>query len=129
MGTPNYFPPSPGVPPAGHHTDGHRTNSRRFAVVMADGYTWVRKELPGPGASNYAFDSLALAESTPIGPGVRQRQFWTTVSMPLFVAAMSRPMSGLGGIVQGQAILQPLYDPYNNRYGSVQGPQSSGMNP
>lgn len=122
-----YTPPFPfpgKVTPAGHHTDGHRTNGRRFTDIMADGYHWVRKRLNGPGAMNYAFESLALAESTPIGPGVRQRKFWATVESPLFVPDMSRPSSGYGGVLHGQAIYQPLFDPYNNRYGSIMGPQN-----
>jgi hypothetical protein len=111
------------IPPGGTHSEGHRANSRRFTSIMATGYNWVRKRLNGPGAMNYAFDSLALAESSPIGPAVRQRQFWATVSPPLFVNALGRPTSGFGGVVQGQYISQPLFDPYNNTYGNIQGPQ------
>lgn len=114
----------PVIAPGGKHTDGHRTNNKRFTDIMADGYHWVQKRLNGPGAMNYAFDSLALAESTPIGPGVRQRQFWVTQPVPLFVDAMSRPISGYGGVAQGQMISQPLFDPYNNQYGNIMGPQN-----
>ncbi len=113
-----YTPFPHGVAPAGHHTDGHRVNGKRFTDIMIDGLHWVRKQLNGPGAMNYAFDSLALSETTPIGPGIRQRQFWQTVEAPLFVATMSRPSSGYGGVVQGQAIYQGLYDPYSNQFGT-----------
>lgn len=110
------------VTPAGHHTDGHRANPKRFSSIMADGFHWVRKRLSGPGAMNYAFDSLALAESTPIGPGVAQRQFWATISPPLFVAEMARPVSGYGGVIQGQVLSQPLFNPYNNSFGTIPNP-------
>lgn len=122
-----YLPPAfpaGSVTPAGDHTDGHRANPRRFSQIMSEGMTWVRKQLPGPGAMNYAYDSLALAESTPIGPGVRQRQYWATISAPLFMPNITRPMSGYGGVAQGQYIGQPLYDPYNNQFGNIMGPQS-----
>lgn len=111
------------VTPAGPHTDGHRAAGKRFSSIMTDGYTWVRKRLNGPGAMNYAFDTLALAESTPIGPGVRQRTFWATVQAPLFVTNPLAPYAGLGGVVHGQFIAQPLLDPYNNTYGNIPGPQ------
>lgn len=109
------------VTPAGDHTDGHRANGKRFTDIMMDGLHWVRKRLPGPGAMNYAYDSLALSETTPIGPGVRQRQFWATTQTPLFVGEMMRPTSGYGGVAHGQAVSQPLFDPYNNTYGAIQG--------
>lgn len=90
-----------------------------------DGINWVRKRLNGPGAMNYAYDNLQLAESTAIGPGVRQRGFWQTISPPLFIASMSRPTSGYGGLAQGQFISQPLFDPGNNRYGNIMGSQNN----
>ena len=123
MAGPVYNPGFYGVTPAGNHTDGHRVNAKRFSQIMIDGYTWVRKQLNGPGAMNYAFDSLALAESGPIGPGISQRQFWATISPPLFVNNITAPMSGYGGLATGQMIAQPLYDPYNNTYGNIPGPQ------
>lgn len=117
-----YTPGFTGVAPAGVHTDGHRANARRFSTIIAQGYTWVRKQLPGPGAMNYAFDTLSLAESSPIGPGVRQRQFWNKLPTPLFVPSPTAPMAGLGGVVHGQTISQPLFDPYSNVYGNIKGP-------
>ena len=107
--------------PAGHHSDGHRANGKRFTSIMMDGLHWVRKRLNGPGAMNYAYDSLALAESTPIGAGVRQRHFWASVQTPMFVPSMTVPINGVGGVVHGQTISQPLFDPYNNIYGNIQG--------
>ncbi len=121
-GEATFTPPLPQITPAGYHDIGQRANSGRFTVIMHQGYTWVRKALAGPGAMNYAFDSLELAESTPIGPGIRQRQFWNKTQAPLFVDSMMRPVSGYGGVAQGQMISQPLLDPYNNRYGNIMGP-------
>ncbi len=120
----SYSPnPHNGIAPIGTHTDGHRTNGRRFTQVVSEGFTWVRKQLPGPGAMNYAFDSLALAESTAIGPGVRQRQFWATISPPLFVNNITAPTSGYGGVAQGQYLGQGLFDPYNNSYAGISSDQ------
>lgn len=117
----SYTPKPAGVTPAGSHTEGHRANRGRFTSIMTDGYLWVQKRLNGPGAMNYAFDSLALAESTAIGPAIRQRQFWNIRPVPLFVGEISRPTSGYGGVAQGQMLSQPLLDPYNNSYGNIQG--------
>lgn len=108
------------VTPAGMHDEGHALKGK-WTDIVAEGYHWVQKQLNGPGAMNYAFETLALNKSTAIGPGVRQRQFWATVATPLFVETMGRPTSGYGGVAQGQVLSQPLFDPYNNTYGNIQG--------
>lgn len=118
-----YTTPLPGgVSPAGAHSEGHRENKGRFTSFIAEGYTWIQKRLASPGAMNYAFETLALAESTAIGPAIRQRQFWAIQQAPLFVEGPGRPTSGYGGVAQGQYISQPLFDPYNNTFGNITGP-------
>lgn len=109
--------------PAGKHSDGHRLNSKRFTSYMIEGLTYLRKQLPGPGAMNYALETLALSETTPIGPAVAQRQFWKTVNPQLFVPTQAAFNSGYGGLAQGQFLSQPLFDPYNNQFGNIVGPQ------
>lgn len=109
------------IPPVGAEFNGHRANGGRFTDVMMSGFNWERKQLPQPGAMNYAFDTLALSETTAIGPGIRQRQYWATVSVPVFFANQTAPNAGFGGVAHGQYIGQPLFDPYNNTYGNIQG--------
>lgn len=96
-------------------------NQFRFGQVMIDGYHWEHRNHPGGGAAEFVFDSMALAESTPIGPGVRQRSFWQTMRPAMVLAGQQAANAGFGGVIQGQFLSQPLYDPYNNTYGNVQG--------
>lgn len=71
-----------------------------------------------PGTGNYAFESLALNELTPIGPSTNTAGFLKVVQPPqLYVAGRAVPTTGLGGLVAGQVILQPLINPqgYSNQ--------------
>lgn len=100
---------------------GHRTNSKRFTSISADGYHWTRKRLPGPGALNYAFDNLALFEIPPSGPSFGVQNMFRPLEKPLFMTNLQVVINGIGGLVQGQALSQPLFDPYNNQFGNVTG--------
>lgn len=115
-----HFPepyPERAVPAAaGTHSDG--LNDRgRFADITKNGYSWTRKKLPTPGALNYAFDTLALPELSPVGPGIGSVFFFNKTSVPLYVAANQVVTNGLGGLQAGQFVAQPLIDTYNNSYG------------
>jgi len=104
--------------PAGYHDNGDRLNPKRFSDIFTGFYHWVKKDLPDPGAQNYAFESLGLTEFTPIGAGVAQRQMFNVLQPPsLFVNGQMLLTSGVGGVAAGQVIFQPLIDPYNNTYG------------
>ena len=107
--------------PAGYHTEGHRMNNpARFADIWKDGFHhWTRKEQPTPGALAYAFESLGLVEFTPIGAGVAQRVQLRPLAAQSYLPAQLLPLQGLGGIVAGQVITQPLIDPYNQTFGGV----------
>lgn len=104
--------------PAGSHQEGHRADKSRFADIWKNTYHWQRKRLPTPGAQNYAFETLALAEFSPVGWGVRARQFFNVLQPPqLYVNGQALPITGLGGLIAGQVIMQPLIDPYSGTYG------------
>lgn len=106
-----------------HHLLYDIGNPQRFNQVMIDGYRWEKRELPSyGGAAQFVFDALALAESTPIGPGVRQRTFWRTQNAPLIYPSQQAATAGFGGVIQGQFISQPLFDPYSGRYGNTFAP-------
>ena len=104
----------------GYHRLLHlRADKKRFQDIIADGMHWIHKKLPGAGGNEFVVDSLALAESTPIGPGVRQRSFWKTIEQPLIYPSQMSAVSGYSGVIQGQFLSQPLYDPYNGVYGNI----------
>jgi hypothetical protein len=110
----------PNSSPGGLHQEGHRANPKRFSDIFKNGYHWVRKQLPNPGAQNYAFETLALFETTPIGAAVAQRRMFKVIQPPqLYIHGQAVTTSGLGGVYAGQMALQPLYDPNTNTYGSM----------
>jgi hypothetical protein len=63
------------------------------------------------GAREYAWESLALAEFSPIGPSVAQREHWrvTAISGDWF-PAQQLAQSGIP-TQSGQLVGQPLFDP------------------
>jgi hypothetical protein len=105
----------------GQHSDGHRANRARFADIFESGlFHWEKKKQLSPGAMAYAFETLALAEFTPIGPSVASRHLFQTVQPPqLYVNNMVVNTTGLGGLYAGQYISQPLLDPSTNSYGGT----------
>ena len=107
-----------GASPAGRHSEGHRVNRRRFSDVTEGNSHWEKKRLPTPGAQNYAFETLALYELTPIGPGVSQRKFFKVLQPPQnYIPAQALTTTGLGGVAAGQVFFQPLLDPYAGTFG------------
>lgn len=94
-----------------------RKKSKRTVVPIAADKgpwfhaVWVRKMLPDPGAQNYAYETLALAPMTPIGPGIATRR-------PLFPPMNSpQPYVTQQGVLvgipttAGQIYGAPLYNP------------------
>lgn len=117
---PNPIHLGPGASPGGVHSEGHRENRARFADIFKNGFHWQKKRLPTPGTGNYAFETLALYETTPSGPSVGARKFFKSLQPPqLYVRGQMLPTTGIGGVIPGQWILAPLADPYNNTYGGV----------
>lgn len=111
------FNTGPDASPAGGHSEGHRSHRGRFTDIMKAPYEWVRKRLPSPGVQNYAFETLGLVEYTPIGAGVNARQFFAVTQPPqVYLPAAQLPVSGFGGVVPGQMVLQGLVDPYSQTY-------------
>jgi hypothetical protein len=77
------------------------------------GHSHVRQAQPDPGAPAYAYEGLGLVEYSPIGPSVANRSYlFPLATSPLLFAGHAVPLHGLGGLVRGQFINQPLlYDP------------------
>jgi hypothetical protein len=77
---------------------------------------WEYRPLPGAGAQQWAWTTLALPRYTPIGWGVRnKRQLAATASCPVMVAfqgATISPVQGspVMGQQTGQFVTQPLLD-------------------
>lgn len=70
---------------------------------------WEQKTLPGPGAMNYAYESLALAPQSPISGAVNNRQQLRPTAIPNY-KFQDGYMIGVP-MVAGQMVMQPLYDP------------------
>lgn len=86
------------------------TNPRPFDMRPGTFHqVWEEKQLPGPGAQNFAYESLALPEFTPVGPGVGIRQQIVPLEEPLYVYQAVIPQ-GIP-IVAGTVVMQPLFDP------------------
>lgn len=77
---------------------------------------WEFRPLPGAGALQYAWQTLALPLYTPIGAGVRnQRQFRGTQSAPVMVAVQGTTLAPIQGTPiigeqTGQFTQAPLLD-------------------
>ncbi len=105
--------------PAGGHYEGHRLNPKRFgADIYENQYHWVHKKQPDSGAMEYAFETYAINETSPIDHAVSVRKGFSAFafSPQVYFPMQTVPTSGLGGLIQGQMISQPLYDPYSNSY-------------
>jgi hypothetical protein len=73
-----------------------------------NGHSFVRAGLPDPGAPAWTFDALALAEFSPIGAGImNQGEILALEGAPTF-QNLQVVTNGLGGIVQGELVIQPL---------------------
>lgn len=108
---------------AAAHYMGHMADPNRFGVPGAFTYHWVNKEQPTPGALSYAFESLALPEFSPIGPGVHPKNLTlrnATQQPQSYIPNQAVPIAGYGGVLAGTVIMQPLYDPASNSFGGVE---------
>lgn len=83
-------------------------NSKRDRYRPFTSHSFIQARLPDPGAPQWTFDVLGLVEFTPIGTGiVNQGEILALEGAPLFVN-QAVFVQGLGGIVQGEIVLQPL---------------------
>jgi hypothetical protein len=73
------------------------------------GHAHVYQPQPFPGAPAFAYEAFGLVEQTPIGPATVNRNyiFPFTRAAPLY-AQLGVPLTGLGGLSQGQFVLTPL---------------------
>lgn len=82
--------------------------SSKTRYRMFSRHTFEQARLPDPGAPAWAFTSLGLEEYSPIGTGIPNKgELRKLQGAPYFPNQMV-PIQGLGGVVQGQMILQPL---------------------
>ncbi len=90
---------------------------------------WEYRPLPGAGANQWAWETLALPLYTPIGSGVRQRrQFMTGERAGGVMVAVQgvtlAPLGGtpIGGDLTGQFVTQPLLDVQQAEAAGIQTP-------
>jgi hypothetical protein len=72
---------------------------------------WERKRLPGPGAMNYAYETLALAPFPVAGPSVATRTPLRVTQGQQAYVRHTVGISGAGGTQAGQVMSAPLFDP------------------
>lgn len=72
-------------------------------------YSWHETHYPSPGSGNFAFvPNMTLPALSVHGPGNMVHAQLSIVSPNEFFSQQTGPVSGLGGLVQGQIIGQPL---------------------
>jgi hypothetical protein len=76
-------------------------------------------QMPTPGAMQYGFESEMLAMRPAIGPAIAARVMFRSIASNFpaqagqaYQAACMNWFTGLGGLSQGQNVLQPLSNPY-----------------
>lgn len=72
------------------------------------GPVFEAQRLPSPGSQGYVYDVLGLAEFNYIGAGVMNKSSIRACSAPAGVQYLAVPLNGIGGLIPGQMILQPL---------------------
>lgn len=94
----------------GKRTDKHKIGTDGHAKL-----TWERKELPGAGAGQYAWETYGLPAYPPYGSGNINVQNPLRETFPAAYVFQAVPTVGLPsqGIIQGQFVTQPLVDPNN----------------
>ena len=87
---------------------------------------WEFRPLPGAGAAQWAWETLALPMYTPIGTGVRlQRQFMTRGGVMVALQGVTlTDLAGapIGGDLTGQFVTQPLLDVTQAEASGIQTP-------
>jgi hypothetical protein len=93
--------------------------SSRFNPTWA--FTYERKRMPSPGTQNYAYENLGLAEFSPIGPAVVNRQQFRPLQPPAQYILQTYWYQGIGGIAQGTFYGTPLITAGENIEGQING--------
>lgn len=78
-------------------------------------YSWGWRELPGAGAGQYAFETMALPRYSPIGNGVKTDQGWM-YDQPVLYALQGVNLEAIGapGVKTGGFYAAPLTDTQDN---------------
>lgn len=74
-------------------------------------YSWGYRELPGAGAGQYAFETLALPRYSPIGNGVKTNRGWDyTQGVVVALQGVNLEAIGSPGVKTGGFYAGPLTD-------------------
>jgi hypothetical protein len=100
----------------------------RFSNFTVHSHVFQRQ--PFPGAPAFAYEGLGLVEYTPIGAGTINRNHLNPLATAGTVfAAQGLTTAGLGGLVQGQWIGQPLIVDPSQLSEDLYGPELPGVLP
>lgn len=95
---------------------GRDADANGFIDVPGYRAVWSEKQLPSPGAMNYAYESLGLSPTSPISSAVANRnQLAVVTAGNLYQPVQALQVQGIP-LVSGQVYGQPLFDP-NGNYG------------
>lgn len=98
--------------PAGASTDNRRSLMKRLFPQKQGFYHWEKTRQPDPGAQRYAFTNHRVIEVPIVGDAVaNQAQFRSEQSPQVYVHNQAILTNGLGGIINGPIVFQPLSDP------------------
>jgi hypothetical protein len=83
-------------------------------------FQFVRaSKMPTPGAMEYGYESEMLAFRPMIGPAIAARVGFLSIRAPsnpqMYQANTTNWFVGLGGLAQGQVVLQPLSNPWQSQ--------------
>lgn len=106
---------------------GARVNIPASSAPSLFGLVWERKRQPSPGAMQYAYESLALAPTTPIGAGVAVRRPLAVDQGEQLYVGQSVPVQGIP-TVAGTVVTQPLFVP-DSGVGILRSGMGIGNNP
>lgn len=81
----------------------------RFSQWLGHAHAPTRQ--PSPGMDSWAYQALGLVEFSPIGSGDHNREQLYPLQPPTAFAGRALSTQGLGGLVSGQVITQPLIVP------------------
>lgn len=97
-----------GVQPLPATLEEQYTQSSRSRYRPFTAHTFEEGALPSPGAPIWAFTSLGLVEFSPIGTGIPNQEEIRALEGAPYFPVQTVSIQGLGGIVQGNMVLQPL---------------------
>lgn len=110
---------------------GRRSPQEKLGTKGHSRLTWEKKELPGAGAGQYAWETYGLPPYPVYGQGNINVQRPLSETFPAVYVFQAVPTVGIPpkGMLQGQFVTQPLVDPSTNPNLGVVAPGALNLGP